>query len=95
MALAYRRYSTEYVDEEEADQAAGNGSWAGRFIPPWEWRRGKRLPAIASVRSTTPAAEPKARACRKMCRKGKACSNSCIRRSDTCRKSTGYACDAN
>ncbi len=55
MALAYRRYSTDYVDEEEAAQAAGNGLWAGQFVAPWEWRRGKRLPAIASERSTAPA----------------------------------------
>ncbi len=45
MALAYRRYSTEYVDEEDAARAARNGLWAGRFVPPLEWRRGKRLPA--------------------------------------------------
>ncbi len=95
MALAYRRYSTDYVGAEEAARAAGNGLWAGLFIPPWEWRRGKRLPAIASGRSTTPAAEPKARVCCKMCRKGKACGNSCIRRSYTCRKPPGCACDAN
>ena len=95
MALAYRRYSTDYVGAEEAARAAGTGLWAGLFIPPWEWRRGKRLPAIASGRSTTPAAEPKARVCCNMCRKGKACGDSCIRRSYTCRKSPGCACDAN
>ena len=48
MALAYRRYSTDYVDEEEAARGAGNGLWAGWFVPPWELRRGTRLPAIAS-----------------------------------------------
>ena len=96
MALAYRRYSTEYVDEEDAARAAGNGLWGGQFVPPWEWRRGKRLPAIASERSTGPAAEPPtARVCCKICRKGKACGNSCIRRSYTCRKPPGCACDAN
>ena len=58
MALAYRRYSTEYVDEEEAARAVRNGLWAGRFIPPWEWRRGKRLLAIASNQEPAPVAEP-------------------------------------
>jgi endonuclease YncB( thermonuclease family) len=42
-ALAYRRYSREYVPEERAAKAGGAGVWRGQFIPPWEWRRGKRL----------------------------------------------------
>ncbi len=42
-ALAYRRYSLDYVDEEADAQAARRGIWAGEFVPPWEWRRGKRL----------------------------------------------------
>jgi endonuclease YncB( thermonuclease family) len=42
-ALAYRQYSTDYVDEEVEAQKAGAGIWRGKFIPPWEWRRGARL----------------------------------------------------
>ena len=43
-ALAYRRYSLDYVDEEAAAQDAQAGVWSGEFVPPWErWRRGKRL----------------------------------------------------
>ena len=42
-ALAYRRYSLDYVDEEADAQAARRGIWAGEFVRPWEWRRGKRL----------------------------------------------------
>ena len=94
MALAYRRYSIDYVDEEDAARASGNGLWSGEFVPPWDWRRGNRLPTIASERGTAPAAEPPT-ACCKVCRKGKACGNSCIRRSYTCRKPPGCACDAN
>ena len=41
-ALAYRRYSTRYVAQEERAQAAQAGLWAGEFVPPWEWRRGAR-----------------------------------------------------
>jgi endonuclease YncB( thermonuclease family) len=44
-ALAYRRYSTDYVDEEAVAQDAQVGLWSGEFVPPWEWRRGKRLQA--------------------------------------------------
>lgn len=42
-ALAYRRYSTDYVDEEEIAAAVRRGLWKGSFVPPWDWRRGQRL----------------------------------------------------
>ena len=38
-ALAYRRYSTDYVDAEAAAEKAGMGIWRGEFEKPWEWRR--------------------------------------------------------
>jgi endonuclease YncB( thermonuclease family) len=38
-ALAYRRYSKEYISAEQEAQAAKRGIWAGEFEPPWEWRR--------------------------------------------------------
>lgn len=42
-ALAYRRYSLAYVQEEGAASASGRGIWQGDFVAPWDWRRGKRL----------------------------------------------------
>ncbi len=42
-ALAYRRYSLDYVDQEADAQATRRGIWASEFMKPWEWRRGKRL----------------------------------------------------
>ncbi len=42
-ALAERRVSQDYVDEEAAARAAGRGLWRGEFVPPGQWRRGKRL----------------------------------------------------
>ena len=42
-ALAYRRYSTKYVPQEDQAKAAQAGLWAGEFIKPWDWRRGQRL----------------------------------------------------
>lgn len=49
-ALAYRRYSTAYVDEEDTARAARAGLWEGTFTAPWDWRRGERLaPSGASV----------------------------------------------
>ena len=38
-AMAYRRYSVDYVAQEEAARARGLGLWAGRFEPPWTWRQ--------------------------------------------------------
>jgi len=37
-ALAYRQYSTDYVDAEDEARQAGRGMWRGRFVKPWEWR---------------------------------------------------------
>ena len=42
-ALAYRRYSTKYVPQEDQARTGRAGIWAGEFVPPWEWRQGKRL----------------------------------------------------
>ena len=38
-ALADRRRSLDYVDEEARARAEGRGIWASRFTVPWEWRR--------------------------------------------------------
>ncbi len=37
-ALAYRRYSTDYVDAEEQARKAKRGMWRGSFVAPWVWR---------------------------------------------------------
>ena len=42
-ALAYRKYSTTYVPQEDQAKAVQAGLWAGEFIKPWDWRRGARL----------------------------------------------------
>jgi endonuclease YncB( thermonuclease family) len=42
-ALAYRKYSHDYVGQEASAKAARLGMWQGQFVKPWEWRRGKRL----------------------------------------------------
>jgi endonuclease YncB( thermonuclease family) len=40
-ALAYRRYSKDYVNAESLAQRDRNGIWRGEFIPPWKWRKVK------------------------------------------------------
>ncbi len=41
-ALAYRRYSIDYVPHEAKARMARKGIWRGDFMPPWEWRKMKR-----------------------------------------------------
>ncbi len=41
-AVAYRRYSHDYVALEVAAGAARLGLWSGSFVMPWKWRRDKR-----------------------------------------------------
>lgn len=38
LALAYRRYSRDYIDEELAAEAQGAGAWNGSFDRPEQWR---------------------------------------------------------
>ena len=38
-ALAYRRYSKDYVAVEQEAQSGARGMWAGEFESPWDWRR--------------------------------------------------------
>ncbi len=45
LALAYLRYSLDYVEEEADAREAQRGIWASEFVKPWEWRRGKRIAA--------------------------------------------------
>ena len=42
LALAFRRYSLYYVEDEQTAQAAGLGVWRGEFVMPWDWRKGVR-----------------------------------------------------
>jgi endonuclease YncB( thermonuclease family) len=37
-ALAYRRYSMDYVKAEAEARKAKRGMWRGTFVKPWEWR---------------------------------------------------------
>ena len=42
-AVADRRYSKDYVEEEEAARKAKRGMWEGKFVTPEKWRKGERL----------------------------------------------------
>lgn len=42
-AVAFTRYSRDYVQQEEEARAERRGIWSGDFAMPWDWRRGERL----------------------------------------------------
>lgn len=37
-ALAFRRYSTAYIADEDFAREQKHGLWSGAFVAPWEWR---------------------------------------------------------
>ena len=48
-ALAYRRYSTDYIDAEDEAREAKRGMWRGSFVKPWVWRASQGTQAPARV----------------------------------------------
>jgi len=42
-AVAFRRYSFDYVVDEDAARRSRINIWSGEFTMPWVWRRGERL----------------------------------------------------
>lgn len=63
----------------------------GRFAA--EFERAERQARRVAAPPAAPDCLPRAGCCR-VCSRGKACGDSCISRSSTCRKSPGCACDA-
>jgi endonuclease YncB( thermonuclease family) len=55
-ALAYRQYSTDYVDAEAEARKARRGLWRGTFAKPWEWR--SIAPPVAAAPSSAPCRGP-------------------------------------
>lgn len=48
LAMAFRRYATDYVDAEEDARARRRGLWSGAFAPPWAWRQDKAAAMITA-----------------------------------------------
>jgi len=42
-AVAYRKYSHQFICDEEAAKRDQVGLWSGEFVMPWDWRRGVRF----------------------------------------------------
>lgn len=53
-AMAYRKYSSDYIAAEQEARNAKRGIWAGRAQPPWEWRRSLREAGYNSSLVTAP-----------------------------------------
>jgi len=41
-AIAFERYSKDYVSIEAKARSRKIGIWQGTFVPPWKWRKGQR-----------------------------------------------------
>ena len=83
-AMAYRKYSTDYISLEREAKLNQSGLWIGDFVMPWKWRRGARLPILSDKK--------KIKCCR-ICSKGQACGDGCISVNYICRKPIGCACN--
>ena len=42
-AMAYQKYSMEFVKEENDAKKEKLGIWNGQFVEPWNWRKGIRI----------------------------------------------------
>lgn len=60
-AVAFRRYSTDYVSAEDSARAAKRGIWSGTFQMPSEVRASSRSEGRASLPRTTARARPATR----------------------------------
>lgn len=52
-AIAFIRYSEDYVSEESTARASRRGMWAGQFEPPWGWRAKQRATQAARAAAQT------------------------------------------
>jgi endonuclease YncB( thermonuclease family) len=53
-AVAYRRYSTDYVRAEAEARGQQRNIWSGEFVMPWDWRRRQRLAGEGGGASNAP-----------------------------------------
>jgi endonuclease YncB( thermonuclease family) len=57
LALAYVKYSREYVGDEAAARELRKGMWAGAFIAPWDWRHRDSRTSILGALSVPSTAQ--------------------------------------
>lgn len=54
-AMAFPRYSADYVEDEGMAARAQRGIWSGSFAAPWDWRRIERQTEVAQTDRTAPS----------------------------------------
>lgn len=42
MAVAYRKYSQDYIGQEATAKKANKGLWGSQFEMPWDWRHERK-----------------------------------------------------
>jgi endonuclease YncB( thermonuclease family) len=57
LALAYVKYSREYVSDETDASKQRKGIWAGAFIAPWDWRHRDRHTVVLGALSVPVSAQ--------------------------------------
>lgn len=57
-AMAYRKYSKDYVPHEERAHAAGKNIWDGTFTPPYEYRKQEKKRLAERKRITKNGMKP-------------------------------------
>ena len=75
------------IDKCESDWCSA------RMLLGGEWLRGFAPENLLVKSPPTSSEQTQTRTCCKICKKGKACGNSCISRSKTCHKAPGCACN--
>jgi endonuclease YncB( thermonuclease family) len=53
-ALAYVKYSLDYVSDEQAAKDGAAGAWSGTFEKPWEYRLTRRAAGAEAARDAAP-----------------------------------------
>jgi endonuclease YncB( thermonuclease family) len=48
-AMADPETGEQYRKFQDDAESAGRGLWRGRFVMPWDWRAGKRLPEVSAA----------------------------------------------
>jgi hypothetical protein len=93
---AYTRFPFSKMEEFRAAERYARETDRGL----WAESAGEEAPEPGAAEKRTPSVDapfesciPRSECC-KVCRKGKACGNSCISASYTCRKGRGCACNA-
>ncbi|MCK1361230.1 thermonuclease family protein [Bradyrhizobium sp. 199] len=56
-ALAFRRYSAEYVHDEDVARERQRGLWGGAFIAPWDWRHRRNSTEVLGALSILSTAQ--------------------------------------